>query len=224
MLARSSLVTSAADALRSAIRDGRWPVGSRIPVEPALAEMLGVGRSTVREAVRILASAGVLEVRQGSGTFVRAAVDPMQTIERLRRSGLRDQFEVRCGLEAEAARLAARRATADDVATLHALLDLRGEYAEGIDRVTFVERDYAFHRALVAASKNPSLMDLYAVFSDAVTGTIASTLGTDVPEPGIAAHRAIVHAVGAGDADAAEAAVRAFMAPILASLEKSLHP
>jgi DNA-binding FadR family transcriptional regulator len=138
MLARSSLVTSAADALRTAIRDGRWPVGSRIPVEPALAEMLGVGRSTVREAVRILTTAGVLEVRQGSGTFVRAAVDPMVTIERLRRSGLRDQFEVRCGLEAEAARLAARRATADDVATLHALLDLRGEFAEGVDRAAFI--------------------------------------------------------------------------------------
>jgi DNA-binding FadR family transcriptional regulator len=224
ILPRSSLVDAAAEALRSAIREGRWRVGERIPVEPRLAEMLGVGRSTVREAVRILASAGVLEVRQGAGTFVRTAADPLAGIERLRRSGLRDQFEVRCALEAEAARLAARRAGPDDIAALHALLDARGEWTgEPADRAGFVARDYAFHRALVAASGNASLVNLYAVFADAVTGTIASCFSPEIPDPGIPAHRAVVDAVAAGDGDAAAAAVRAFMAPMIARLEELIR-
>jgi len=69
---RSGLVDQVIDQLRQAIADGEWPVGQRIPAEPELVAALGVGRNTVREAVRALSHAGLLEVRQGDGTFVRA--------------------------------------------------------------------------------------------------------------------------------------------------------
>lgn len=74
-LPRLSLVDSAVAELRSAVARGEWPVGERIPTEPRLSEQFGVGRNTVREAVRVLVHAGLLETRQGDGTYVRARLD-----------------------------------------------------------------------------------------------------------------------------------------------------
>ena len=69
---RTSLADAAANSIRTEIAAGRWPIGSRIPIEPQLAQLLGVSRGTVREAVKTLVSRGLLEVRQGSGTYVRS--------------------------------------------------------------------------------------------------------------------------------------------------------
>ena len=73
---RLSLVERVIDQLRTQITAGSWECGERIPTEPQLSDMLGVGRNTVREAVRALVHTGLLEVRQGAGTFVRSNRDP----------------------------------------------------------------------------------------------------------------------------------------------------
>lgn len=221
---RSSLVDAAAGIMREQIAAGQWKVGERIPTEPMLAEMLQVSRGTVREAVKTLAVAGLLEVRQGAGTYVRTASDPADTLRRLKRASLRDNFEVRCALEVEAARLAARRRGEEDVAHLYFLLDARGNWAEEGEKGAFVKRDLTFHLALVDAARNPALAELYRWFSAAVSDTIAATLEGELPEPDTAAHRAIIDAIAAGDSDRAESAVRNFMAPILAALDQLLHP
>lgn len=221
-ISRSSLVDAAARVMREEIAAGRWKVGERIPTEPKLAEMLQVSRGTVREAVKTLASAGLLEVRQGAGTFVRAVSDPAETLRRLKRAGLRDNFEVRCALEVEAARLAARRRTEEAIAHLHSLLDARGNWTEGGEKPAFVERDLAFHLALVSAARNPALEELYRWFAAAVSDTIAATIEGELPEPDEAAHRAIIDAIAAGDPERAGQAVRSFMAPVLARLDQLL--
>ncbi|MFV2119542.1 FadR/GntR family transcriptional regulator, partial [Streptomyces sp. Act-28] len=69
---RSALSDQVIAQLRNQITSGEWPVGSRIPTEPELVEQLGVARNTVREAVRALAHNGLLDIRQGSGTYVIA--------------------------------------------------------------------------------------------------------------------------------------------------------
>ena len=99
-------------APRAGAAGGEWPVGSRIPTEPQLVEALGVGRNTVREAVRALVHAGVLECRQGSGTYVivdrragRGGGPPARPPHRRA-----EAVEVRRAFEVEAARLAALRA------------------------------------------------------------------------------------------------------------------
>ncbi len=69
---RSALADQVITELRNQITSGEWPVGSRIPTEPELVEQLGVARNTVREAVRALAHNGLLDIRQGSGTYVIA--------------------------------------------------------------------------------------------------------------------------------------------------------
>jgi DNA-binding FadR family transcriptional regulator len=216
-----SLVDGAAEVLRNLISSGHWQVGERIPIEPKLAEMLNVSRSTVREAVKTLACSGLLEVRQGAGTYVLSATDPEDSLRHLKKSGLRDLFEVRCALEVEAARLAAARHSATDIANLHLVLESRGDWHNDDDKGAYVGRDFAFHNALIAASGNPALEGLYNWFSTAVSTTIASTINGDLNEPDMAAHRGIIDAIASGNPDRAEETVRNFMNSILSELEAS---
>src|SRR5690349_18835715 len=119
---RAGLVNQVIDQLRGAIVAGEWPVGRRIPNESVLVEELGVGRNTVREAVRALAHAGLLDVRQGDGTYVRATSEVSGALRRLCGAELRDVLQVRRALEVEGARLAATHRTAADVDEMRALL------------------------------------------------------------------------------------------------------
>src|SRR5919198_5010069 len=84
-LRRGPLVELVAAQLREQVASGAWPVGSRLPTEAELGRQLQVGRSTLREAVRVLVHVGLLETRQGAGTFVRAAVPASPWDARLRR-------------------------------------------------------------------------------------------------------------------------------------------
>lgn len=97
-------------------------MGERIPNESVLVDHLGVGRNTVREAVRALAHAGILDVRQGDGTYVRATSEVSGALRRLCGSELREILQVRRALEVEGARLAALNHTADELGELRALL------------------------------------------------------------------------------------------------------
>ena len=220
-LNKTNLADSAVAAIREEILKRRWTVGQKLPNEATLSAMLSVSRGTVREAVRVLAAQGFLETRQGSGTYVLSVIDTAAPLTMARRAGLRDQFEARLALDAEAARLAALRRTPADIALLRRLLAERGNY-DGGDKAGFVARDLAFHQAVIAASRNAVLVGMYEFFSTLIAETIAATLDEDLPEPDIAAHAAIVDAIESGDPDAADAAVRRFMAPILSALDRLL--
>jgi len=215
---RTSLVETAANGIRAEIAAGRWPVGARIPIEPQLARLLGVSRGTVREAVKTLVSRGLLEVRQGSGTYVRSGFDPGASLQKLRLASLLDQFEVRCALEVQAARLAAVRHTAKDLRRLHTLLDRRGTPGAGDEGAAFIERDLAFHLAIVEISGNLALAETCRFITGYIKDTIAGTMGTRLPEPDEAAHRAVVEAIASRDPERADAAVRAFMVPMIEML------
>lgn len=218
---KTNLADTAIEAIRSEILAKRWAVGEKLPNEASLSAMLSVSRGTVREAVRVLASQGLLETRQGSGTYVLSTTDASRPLTMARRSSLRDQFEARCALDVEGARLAAIRKTPEIIASLRTLLAERGNY-EGGDPADFIERDLAFHKAVIAASGNRAMIEIYDFFSTSITETIVATLGKNVPEPDMQAHRTIIDAIETGDADKADAAVRSFMAPILSALDRML--
>src|SRR5919198_4696516 len=93
-LRRGPLVELVAAQLREQVASGAWPVGSRLPTEAELGRQLQVGRSTLREAVRVLVHVGLLETRQGAGTFVRAAGPASPWDARLRRARSPVGFEV----------------------------------------------------------------------------------------------------------------------------------
>jgi DNA-binding FadR family transcriptional regulator len=220
-LSKTNLAENATEAIRSEILSKRWAVGDKLPNESTLSAMLSVSRGTIREAVRVLASQGLLETRQGSGTYVLSTTDTALPLTMARRAGLRDLFEARCALDVEAARLAALRHTPEILATLRTLLSARGNF-DGRDKAAFIARDLAFHKAVIAASGNRAMIEIYDFFSSSITETIEATLGEDIPEPDMQAHTDIVDAIATGNADHADAAVRRFMAPVITALDRMI--
>jgi DNA-binding FadR family transcriptional regulator len=208
---RRSLVEQAVDRLSARINAGDWAISERLPIEPELAEQLGMSRNTVREAVRVLAFAGVLEVRQGDGTYLRSRADALDTVRRLADADHDHHAEVRNVIESQAARLAAARASADDLATLYQLLDAINALPVH-DHDGRIALDLQFHRQVVICAHNPVLSELYRFTGLAIRDRlVASFADPDAPLPGDAYHRAIVDAIAGGDGEAAAAAV-AFIA------------
>lgn len=212
---RLTLTTQVTEQLWAQISSGEWRVGSRIPTESELVEALGVGRNTVREAVRALMHVGVLERRQGSGTFVTARSQLTGWVaRRLQDAEFEEAIEVRRAFEIEAARLAARRRTGADLATLDgAVAVLRAAWADGSqDRC--VEADAALHQAVVQTSHNPVLADLYAEFGAALRSTITTKLsGRPLAEPWVDHHALLVEAIRQGDSGAAASVAAALLEP-----------
>jgi len=144
---------------------GVFPPGAKIPTEPTLMAQLGVGRSTVREAVRVLVSAGLLEVRQGDGTYVLERHSGHEPLEyRLRRAKTEEISEVRRILEVETVRLAAVNRSAADIETMRECLEKKQAALIAGDAHGYVTADIAFHTAVAAASGNGLLADLYRSF------------------------------------------------------------
>lgn len=156
--------------LRRQITTGQWAVGSRIPIEPELSEILGVGRSTVREAVRSLASIGMLETLPGRGTFVRSNAPTSAVLaEFLTAYTLEELLSYRRALEVEAAQQAALHRSEDDVEALEAAIGtrLREDHcpSRGTPEAT-QELASRFHQLLFDAAKNRLLASLYAGIND----------------------------------------------------------
>jgi GntR family transcriptional regulator, transcriptional repressor for pyruvate dehydrogenase complex len=180
--------------------------GDALPPERELAERYGVGRSSVREALRMLESRGLIESR-GSGTFVVAAwrnpfQKPLSVVvagENVDRAQL---FEVRRMLEAEAAALAAKRRTIDQMNQLHeATDDMEIELARA-DR--FIAADIRYHLVIADAAGNRLLLRLMEAIRDGLTETFGTVFEfPGGPERSIAQHRLINEAIEAEDPERA---------------------
>ncbi|MEJ0052042.1 MAG: FCD domain-containing protein [Methylovirgula sp.] len=221
-VARLSLVDSAIVIIRSQVESGAWKVGERIPKEDELAEMLRVGRNTVREAVRVLSHANMLEVRQGDGTYVRSNVDPGEMLRRVDRASLHDHFELRATLETDVARLAATRRTKADIEDMTRLLDERGEIPPygSTDFNAFVARDLAFHLAIARAAHNAAMEELYGYFLKYEQQHLDAYFGRgDVIEPNGPAHARVLEAIIARNPVRAARAARAILAPVIKTLK-----
>ncbi|MEU9864922.1 FCD domain-containing protein [Streptomyces sp. NPDC047971] len=218
----SPLVEQATQHLRDQITGGHWPVGTKLPAETALAKTLGVGRSTVREALRALAGAGLVQARQGSGVFVVATEPAEDWPTRLRQAAITDIYEVRMLIEVEAAQLAAQRRTEDDLTVIDAALARRREAAGG-DTIGFVDADIALHAAVVAAAHNPVLTGLFTEFVPVLRQALVDLvellgLRSDEPNHGDVGHAALVDAIAQSDAEAAGTILRDELNQTLAQL------
>lgn len=206
------------DEISSALRDvvGSLRPGDQLPNERELAENLGVSRNALRDRVRLLEAIGVLERRQGAGTFVEQSFNPdglvfaMDLLVDTGQLKHRDLQSVRVGLERQAAILAAQgSATTDSIAEMRAAVVALGDKYDTPDVTT---EDVRFHRALIAAADNPAL----SFFADALRGVLlrATQMGTmswRAQRIGrrllVAVHEDIIDAVDARDPTAAAAAV-----------------
>ena len=209
---RSVLADQVIAQLRNQITSGEWPVGARIPTESELVEQLGVARNTVREAVRALAHNGLLDIRQGSGTYVVATSELAGVMQRRFASAdPRHLAELRSTLESSAARLAAARRTERDLRQLDTLMERREATWAAGDAEAFVAADATLHLAVVAASHNDVLSELYADLNDLLRDYLRTDVGSELRPEDHVDHARLIEAIRAGDADtaAAEAASHA---------------
>lgn len=219
----SPLVDQAIQRLRAQITQGEWPIGAKLPGETTLATTLGVGRSTVREALRALTAEGLLRPRQGVGVFV-IALEPDGPLW-LRQAAVADVYEVRMLLEVQAVRLAAERRTPQDRAALHQALAQRRRAANGADDGAFVDADIALHVAAIAAGHNPVLTAVFTSFAPALREgliELVDLLGLRAVDanPGDATHAGLVAAIEDGDGDEASRILQAELQQTLAQLRR----
>ena len=239
-VARSHTYELVLDRIEEQIVAGNLRVGDRLPAERDLATQLGVSRSSVREAVRILQAQGVVTSSVGtgprSGTVIAAL--PAEALTRMIRLHLAlssfelaELFDARVTLERSSARLAARLATPDDLAQLRALLEQMDE--PWLPRELFNALDTEFHVALARASHNRLVSDVTVALRNSLSRNIqqafVSIADWDAMRDTLTTeHHAIYEAVDAGDAEAAaariESHIRAFAVTLLAQRTSSAHP
>lgn len=206
---RVSAALQVVESINGALRDGTLQEGDRLPCEQDLAEMLDVGRSSLREGVRILAANGVLDVRQGEGTFVTDKFAE-KVFEFLGYPPVPENYpyllELREVLEYGCVSLICGKLSADDLDELERLslsLDAAAPTADNI------ANDMAFHSKLFSLSNNELIYQMYRMMFKTLSSLMCSLMGDpDVVRDAREAHLRIVAALHSGDVAASIAAVK----------------
>ncbi|MDP5227639.1 MULTISPECIES: FCD domain-containing protein [Arthrobacter] len=161
-IARRTLVEEATEQLLAQITAGTWQIGDRLPTAIELADELGVSRSPIREATRALVHAGLLESRQGDGTYVIAVNEASGVLARRgQQANGQEVIDVRKGLDVAAARAAALARTTEDLDELEDILARRRVAAAQAAEEEFVSLDLDFHLGVAKAAHNGILHDIY---------------------------------------------------------------
>lgn len=224
-----NLMTGLADTLIAQIESGDLTPGQRLPTEQEIVTATGVSRTVVREALASLRAKGLITTRQGLGAFVAKdpprktfsiVPDDLESIDEVLRV-----LELRIGVEVEAAGLAAKRRTAEDLARMERKLEAIdvAVQAEGAGS----EEDIGFHRAISAATRNANFTRLYDTFGAAMIPrqwTRIDRMDASEREKHFAGmrseHRAIFSAIAEGDSNAAQRAMRTHLTRSYARFEE----
>ena len=207
-----SLTDKAITRIRELILSGELPPGSRLPPEQQLASELGLSRNLMREAVKALVVARVLEIRRGDGTYV-TSLEPAvlleglgSAVELLQGDTQLELAEVRRLFEPVATGVAAGRITAAELGEVESHLAAMRAAKDDVELLN--QHDAAFHRAVVAATGNQTLASLLeGISSRTVRARVWRGMVDDaVADLTIAEHQAIYDALAAGDAALAQAA------------------
>lgn len=233
-LERQMLFEQLAATLEDQILSGELEAGDRLPAEGALAERYGVSRPVVREALGRLRERHLIETRNGNGTFVRhpEAEDLTGVLLRHLRlaspgpQAIANLYEARVAVETMTARLAAQRATDEDLAEMRVHLTTMRDHqtAEG----DWTKADLAFHQALAQASHNPFLPIMLQPLTQLIEGSIrASHRDPAAVRTGLEAHERIWQALCDRDPELAAEAVRSHLADskqrLMAALSDQQH-
>ncbi|MCH5315158.1 MAG: FadR family transcriptional regulator [Eubacterium sp.] len=217
----SKLADNAADKIINMIEaENRFSVGDKLPNEIELAAELGVSRSTLREAIRILTTNGILEIQRGKGTFVSRntviASDNFSDIE----SGLDDLFEMRLMFEPDCAYLAAQRATDEEIDIIcHYGNEIEKKILSGEDR-TFEEQK--FHESIANATHNSFVKQFMPIIFNAIKkGVVVLTKNNDVSQDNMNDDRLIMEFIKKRNAEGARTAMRLHIIHALEGLSKN---
>lgn len=207
-----SLTDDAIARIRTLIQSGKLPPGSKLPPEHQLAVELGISRSPMREAVKALAVARVLDVRRGDGTYVTSLAPAVLleglglAVELMHGNTLLELTEVRRLFEPVATGLAATRVTPDQLTQIRGHLDAMHAASEDVELLN--KHDAAFHRAVVAATGNEALTTLIdGISSRTMRARVwRGMVEANAADRTLAEHEAIYAALAEGDANLAQAA------------------
>lgn len=223
---RETNTTEVARRLLEYVLAGHFALGHRLPSERSLAQTLGVGRSVVREALKSLTLLGIVEVRQGDGTFLRSTESDLlpNAIEwglMLGTRRTRDLIEVRRHLEPILASLAAQRRHESDLADLKVQMDRMSD--AGSDRDAFIAADIAFHLQIAEATDNESFLQIMISVRSLLQVWIARVVHATEDSARLAAeHAPIYDAIAARDSEGAARAMDDHLGQALARLEDTI--
>lgn len=206
----SSLSEQAASQIMDMILvEKRFQTGDKLPNEMELAQELGISRVTLREAVRILCTRGIVEIQRGRGTYVTACElsTDLSPLENLAVSN-RDLLEIRMMAEPTAAYYAAKRATAEEKQRIRELSD-KIEQAITVDHANVQKRlrlEQDFHNAIAAASHNQFMDQLMPIMNKSIYNDVVHV--EESMTYSLQDHREIVHFIETGNAEGARTAMK----------------
>ena len=208
---RRTVAQSIVEQVKELVLEGRLNPGQKLPSERELAEQLGVGRSSVREATSAMLAMGIIEIRPGEGAYVRPDF-PQSMLDSVEWSAFMlnqypiDLFEARVAIETSTARLAASRATDEDKERLYQIVE---QMARAATLEKFVDLDIEFHLSLARASQNLVMHDILYGLHNLMRSSMLRVLeSTDRRELALEQHRSLCAAVGQGAAKEAEQIMR----------------
>ncbi|WP_317466973.1 FadR/GntR family transcriptional regulator [Bacteroides hominis] len=200
IIQKKSLADMVAEQLRQQITEGVYAIGDKIPTEPELMKMFKVGRSSVREAVKLLVNMGVVQVRQGAGTFVAKAPDANGGDINMSIADRTELDEVRKLLDVAIVEKAVARRTERDIERMQSSLKARKANAKDGLLKECIEADLDFHIAIAEATHNRILTDIYRSASQHLLSEFNRIYdGTDCFVNSQSSHESLLRYIIAGD-------------------------
>lgn len=213
VIKKPSIANTVMQNITQAIMNREIKPGDLLPSEAVLSENMGVGKSSVREAIKMLSIMGVVESVQGEGTFVRDSVDesginPLIYQMILFQGGTEDIFELRMMFEPAYVLLAMKKATEEDVAGIRKTVD-HLEARVRLGKQT-ARDDLAFHEAILRATHNPYVIKIGLTVLQLFEASIRSSM-SNIPEQAVTDHKRILRAfLEKDDKNLLEAVYRSF--------------
>lgn len=204
---RMSVSNQVFEQLRDSIIQGKWTPGTKIPSENELTRMLGVSRITIREALQKLATLGLVETKQGEGTYVKALsagiyMNSLIPLFLLDKTETLQVLEYRKIIEVGTAGLAAERANQDDIAKLQKIMDNMKKVKDDVEQ--FAAKDLEFHLALAEITKNSVIIKVNNIIKDILSVSMSDIVRTLGNSDGLYYHKKIIDAIKRKDKELAE--------------------
>lgn len=200
IIQKKSLADIVAEQLRRQIAEGVYAIGDKLPTEPELMKTFKVGRSSIREAVKLLVNMGVVQVRQGAGTFVSEASSANGSGIDLSIADRTELDEVRKILDIAIVEKAVARRTEKDIERMQSCLKARKANAKDGLLKECIEADLNFHIAIAETTHNKILADIYRSASLHLLSEFSRIYeGTDCFINSQSSHESLLRYIIAGD-------------------------
>lgn len=227
-VAKVSAVQQVEERLRQYIAGSEVNIGDKLPTEKQLCADLGVGRGTVREAIRLLQAKGFVEIRPGCGAFVlqkrEAQKEDIVSWFHANEFGVKDLIDIRTAIEPLAVKLAIQRCSDEDIMKLQAVHERSVEAAEIKDTAILARCDEQFHTLICEFSRNKPLLDIVKKINSGLTVFRSKTFY--IPHNiynMIPAHAAILDAFLKRDVELGQTSMQMHLALVASDLELSKY-